>query len=359
MDQLDGQADCGVDSMCLTMNNFSQHGALRNWCKRCFSLSAFLCVVTLCAVGCRSHRQAKIAFIPQTEGTILWESAHVGAEVAADRTGAFVYWNAPTREDDIEGQISLVERVVNGNYQGLVLAPDQALALISPVRHALARGIPTVIIGSPLLMPAGGNLYYILNDDGMGGRMAAQRVVELLKGHGKVALLGMNPDVIGTMLRAHAFEEYLATNAPDVQIVERRMGSYNTLHEQQVAEDTLRAYPDLDVIVALMSTATDGALSALNATPANHSIKVIGFDEGGLPPFDRNRYLDSIIQEDARAMGQQAVELIQNKLLGKKVSSQILLQPKLITYDNYNSPAVRQMLSQDWTLGHWHWSPIQ
>lgn len=65
-----------------------------------------------------------------------------------DRTGASLYWRAPTREDDIETQISLVEHVAQGNYQGLVLAPDQALSLISPVRLVLSRRIPTVIIGS-------------------------------------------------------------------------------------------------------------------------------------------------------------------------------------------------------------------
>lgn len=309
--------------------------------------------------GCQSHKRARIAVIPQTEGTILWESAHVGAEMGADRTGSVVYWNAPTREDDVEAQIALVERVVNGGYQGLVLAPDQALALISPVRHALSRNIPTVVIGSPLLIPPGGNLSYIVNDDDSAGRIAAQRVAALLKGHGKVALLGMYPDVIGTMLRAHAFEEYLAVHEPGIQIVERRMGSYNTLHEQQVAADTLRSHPDLDVIVSLMSTTTDGALSAVNAIPANHTVKIIGFDGGGLPPFDRNKCLDAIIQENMRAMGEQAVELIHRRLLGQPVPSQVLVEPKLITADNYNSADVKEMLSQDWTLGHWHWSSIQ
>ncbi len=325
----------------------------------CLQIAGLASVLALCTAGCNSVRHARIAVIPQTEGTLLWEAAHVGAEVAADQTGTFIYWNAPTREDDVEAQIALVDRVINGNYQGLVLAPDQALSLISPVRRALARGIPTVIIGSPLPIPAGGNLSYILNDEVEGGRLAAQRVAALLHGHGTVAILGINPDVTGTMLCERAFEQALVQSSPGTRIVERRMGSFNVPHEQQVVEDTLKTHPDLDIVIALMSTTVDGALSVLDATPDRRAIKVIGFDIAGLAPFDRNANLDCVIQEDARTMGQKAVELIHARLLGQSVPALEYIHPTLITRENYNSPEVRQMLSQDWTLGHWRWSSIQ
>ncbi len=51
--------------------------------------------------------------------------------------------------------VGLIERAVAGEYAGMVIAPDQSLALVTPVRRALARGLPIVMIGSPLLIPAG------------------------------------------------------------------------------------------------------------------------------------------------------------------------------------------------------------
>jgi ribose transport system substrate-binding protein len=330
-------------------------------------LAGLACALAFCFASCKSHPQVRIAVIPQTEGTIYWEAAHTGAEQAADPAGISIYWTAPTREDDVEAQITLVNRVVDKHYRGLVLAPDQALSLITPVRRALAHGIPTVVIGSPLPIPPGGNLSYILNDDEEGGRFAAQRCALLLKGHGTVALLGINPDILGIMTRARAFEQFLAQNDPGIRIVEKHMGTFNAPHEQQMAEETLRANPSLNVIVALMPTTVDGTLSALNTAPEGHSVKVIGFDDTGLPPFDAARTgpfgqkssLDSIIQGDSRAMGQQAVELIQARLLGHPVPATVLLHPKLITRDNMNSPEVRVMLSQNWTLGRWRWSSIR
>ena len=290
---------------------------------------------------------------------MIWESAHVGVEMGADRTGASIYWNAPAREDDAEAQIALVDRVADGNYQGLVLAPDQALSLISPVRRVLARNIPTVIISSPLPIPAGGNLSYILNDDHAGGELAAKRVAELLQGQGSVAVLGINPDVTGTMIRERAFEEYLAEHDPEIHVVEKRMGSFNFPHELQAAEDTLRRHPDLDVIVALMATSVDGTLSALQTSTGAHRTRVIGFDVGGIPSFEHNPELDCIIQEDAHDMGEKAIEVIQARRRGQPAPAIIRIPPRVITQDNLNSEDIRDMLAQDWTLGHTHWSIIQ
>ncbi len=243
----------------------------------------------LCISACGSHPKVRIAVIPQTEGNQLWDPAHEGAENAADPAGISLYWNAPTREDDVEAQIGLIDRAVANNFQGLVLAPNQALSLITPVRRALEHGIPTVIIGSPLPIAPGGNLIYVLNDDEAGGRIAAQRVAKLLNGHGTVALLGINPDITGIMIRSRAFEEFLARNDPGIRIVEKRMGTFNVAHEQQEAEDTLRANPDLDVVVALMWPSIDGTSAALAATPENHHLKIIGFDPFGASSISTGR----------------------------------------------------------------------
>ena len=319
-----------------------------------------LAILAFCLSNCGTRPKIRIAVIPQTDGIPLWDIPHAAIEEAADRIGAIIYWNAPTREDDVEAQISLVEHVIDKNsYQGLILAPDQALALISPVRRALSRGIPTVILGSPLAMPASGNLYYILNNDEEGGRIAATRIAAILHGRGTVAVLGINPDIAGIMQRAHSFETYLQQNYPNIHIVEKRTGSYNIPREQQVAEDTLRVHPDLDAIVAFMWSSTNGALSATRILPDHHPIKIVGFDATILPQFDESSGLDSVVQEDSRAMGEQAIELIHLRQLKQPVHSLTLLHPTLITRDNINSAEVRKIFLTDWQYGHLHWNRMQ
>ena len=298
--------------------------------------------------SCRSKGQFTIAVIPRTSGTSLWEPAHVGAELAAHDVGAHIYWNATTREDDVQGQIALVEKVINRGYQGMVLAPDQSLALITPVRRAISAGIPTVIIGSPLPIPPGGKLTYILNDDDEAGRMAAMRVAQLLHGNGSVAILGFDPDIAGIMIRGRSLEKSLIQGYPQIKVVEKRMGSFNVPYDQQIAEETLRKNPDLNAIIALNSISTRAACSTLDRLNPGKTVKVVGFDDPDTPGWFQSARLDSLIIQNSREMGLEAIKAITAQIQGWPVAPETNLKPTLVNRENLHSPEIQKMLSMTW-----------
>jgi ribose transport system substrate-binding protein len=301
------------------------------------------------SVSCRKTRRVTIAVIPRTSGSLLWEPEHRGAQDAAESIGAQIYWNAPTREDDEAGQIALIEHVVAGNYHGLVLTPNQSLALITPVRRALAHGLPIVITSSPLPIPAGDSLSYILNDEEEGGHIAARRVAQLLHGRGTIAILGIDPDVRGIMLRTRSFERFLAQNSPEIHIVERHTGSFNVPHEQEVAEEALETHPDLDAIVTLMWPSARGAMSTIDNNPGRFKAKVLSFDPEDLSFTSPS--LDSVVVQNTRMMGNIAVKLIHARLNGKAMPALITLEPVLVTRANANSEEIRHMTTMDWRPG--------
>ena len=297
-------------------------------------------------IGCKIHRPASIAVVPRTSGTILWEPEDVGAQQAAAELGERIYWNASSREDDVDGQIALVDRVASGNYKGLVLAPDHSLALVTPVRRALANGLPIVIVGSPLPIPANADLSYVLNDEDAGGRLAAERVALLVHGQGAVALTGIDPDIAGILVRAKRIETFLTRHYPKIRIVARRTGTFNFAHEQEGAEEVLRGSPGLDVIIALTSTSLRGAVSAIESSHRSHTVKVVGFDPDSLP-FE-NSCLDSVIAQNTRAMGEQAIRILHARAQGQPLPPQITFEPLFITRENVNSQAVLEMLYVRW-----------
>jgi ribose transport system substrate-binding protein len=302
-------------------------------------------VALLSLSGCQRNSAVAIAVIPRTCGTIMWEPEHSGAQATALKLGARIYWNAPTREDDVEGQIALVERVSSENYQGIVLAPDQARSLITPIRRAMQRGLSIVVVGSPLPVPAGERLSYILNDDEAGGRIAGQRIAAILHGTGSVAILGIDSDITGIMTRARSLEEFLARNYPRIRII-KRTGSFNVPHEQQVAEETLKGNPDLDAVVALTATSTFGALSALGNVRSGRQIRIVGFDPDSLN-FD-NPHLDSIVIEDTQKMGVDAVRQVVAQIHGQSGPLVTQCEPLLVTRENVHSAEVSQLTSMDW-----------
>lgn len=310
---------------------------------------SLISVLNLC-VGCRRDPPT-IAVIPQTIGTSLWSGEYSGASSAAQKLNFKIYWNAPTREDDVEGQIALVEKaLVQHNCRGLVLTPNQSLALITPVRRAVASGIPTVITSTPLAIPPGPRLAYVLNDDEEGGRIAALHVGKVLHGAGSVAVMGIDPGVRGVMTRARSFESTLTQFYPGIKIIAKRLGSYNGPQEQQVAEEVLRRSPAPDVIVSLTSAATLAAFRTITDMRKTSAVKLIGFDQDiAFWPVQTGE-IDAVIVQDTYGMGEQAIQLIAELLQHKSVPLETKLKPMLVTRDNLDQPEIQHFVALNWGL---------
>jgi ribose transport system substrate-binding protein len=273
----------------------------------------------------------------------LWEPEHAGAAEASAKYNMRVYWNAPTREDDVQGQLALVQRIIDKRYAGLILAPDQSLALMTLVRRALAKDIPTVIVGTALPLKPGGKLAYILSDDEQAGRLAAQRIGLALHGKGSVAILGIDQDISGVLERVRSFESTLAQEYPQIKISEKRTGSFNVPFEQQTAEDVLNSTPKLDAILAVTTDSTRGAYSALVETGRVGKVRLVGCDQDLLMPLVTGE-MDSVIIQDTYQMGYRAIELIAAERRGEAIPALTRIDPKVVTRDNLSSPDVRRML---------------
>jgi ribose transport system substrate-binding protein len=141
--------------------------------------------------GCRRSAPT-IVVIPRTCGTLLWEAEHTGIVRAARAYGSNVYWNAPMREGDVQGQIDILTQALAHGDKGLIVSAVESLQLRISIHRALLAGTPVVVIGTDLGLAPGGKLAYVLNDEHSGGQMATRRIGELLHGQGTVAVLGIS-----------------------------------------------------------------------------------------------------------------------------------------------------------------------
>ena len=308
-----------------------------------------LFLVSGAITGCgKSNRE--IAVIPRTTAFTIWEAEHAGAELAASRYGMHIYWNAPTNEDDFQQQAALIERIISAKYPSLILAPDQPLALMAPVQRALRHGIRTVVIGSPLPLAAGGDLFYIVNDDEASGRLAAMRIGKVLDGHGRVAVVGVNPESLSDLTILHAFETALEQNYPGIVIAKRRTGTHNATEAQRIVDEILSTDHDVHAIFCLSTSASDGAIAALSARNLTGKIKLVGFEQSAeLANLIRLHQVDSIVAEDTYGMGYLAVQLLAHVQSQQSVPHERKIEPTLLTLDNINSPDIRNLVNTDWS----------
>src|SRR5437773_11916970 len=102
----------------------------------------------LATLGCGGKREAgglTIAVIPKGTSHVFWQSIHAGAEKAARELGVTIIWRGPLREDDRDSQVSEVEGFISRGVSGIVIAPLDEAALMSPVADAKRSIIPLVI----------------------------------------------------------------------------------------------------------------------------------------------------------------------------------------------------------------------
>ena len=158
---------------------------------RATTISSCVLSVSLLAVACGGGRETpspgtlRIAVVPKGSTHEHWKRVHAGADKAAAEyrqagVPVDVLWKAPIREDDREQQVQVVEGFISQRVNGLVLAPLDSHALLRPVEEAAQAGVPTVIFDSALADPAKA-VSYVSTDNGKGGRLAAQRMGEVLQ----------------------------------------------------------------------------------------------------------------------------------------------------------------------------------
>ncbi len=303
----------------------------------------------LAAAGCSQVPSKTIYVIPETTAQELWEGEHAGVESAALGTAWKIHWNGPSREDDIEGQINLVQNATNANAGGIVLTPVHAIALTTVVRRAISQGIPIVIVGSPLPMLEEAKLYQILNDDAQGGRLAADRMGEVLGGKGEVGLLGFNPDIVSTMQVANAFEGEMRSKFPGIRLVARHKGSFRSGEAEQQAEEMLLANPQLNGLAGIGVTSTRAAYIALKNTGRINAVTLVGCDQDlDLMYYLRHGEIDSIVAQNTPEMGLRAVQAIQAQSEHRAFPVITRLAPVLVTRENIDRPEIQKVLTMNW-----------
>lgn len=294
------------------------------------------------------HKPAPtIAAIPRTCGTVLWETEHTGIERVAAADGIDVYWNAPMREDDVQGQIEVLTTAIGRGVEGVILTPVEALPLRTPVYRALEHGTPVVVVATDLGLAPSGKLAYVLNDEQRGGQMAARQIGALLQGQGTVAVMGISNQLTSTAERARSLETTLAAEFPAIHVVFRSLELPTVSQEQQAAEKLLAREAGVDAIVALSEGSTRGAYYALTEFDKTARVHLVGFDQNLMAPV-RTGGIDAVIMQNTYRMGRAAMTLMEEELHGGARQDHVVLEPLLVTRANLDSAAVKEALDLGW-----------
>lgn len=302
----------------------------------------FLCIQPQ---GCTRGSHRSVAVIPRLSSDAHWLSFHVGIMEAAEKAGLGAHWSGPSEDSNSAEQIELAEEAIDQRVYGIILEPRTLVATNRVIRKAAGQRIPVVIIAEGSGMPEGEHIYHLLNDTNETGRLIAQRVKEIVHGDGEVAILGLRSEIPGNIERADAIGDALKRSAPDLEITKKSMESYSISYEQLEAGEFIRSHPRLKVIVALNSQETFAVAAAVRSENAMQRIKIIGCDQTlALFLMLRAGALDSMVVQDMRSMGRQAIDILARDRNGLPAPAVTVVKPLLLTTANIDTEAVQQAI---------------
>lgn len=317
---------------------------------RLLALFAFAVVAGCGGSDSPGADRLSIAVIPKGTTHEFWRSVHAGAlqaaeELSSEGTPVEVIWKGPLREDDREQQVQVVEGFLSQGVDGIVLAPLDDRALVRPVEEAWRAGVPVTIIDSDLQSEE--IVSFVATDNRQGGRLAADRVAELLDGSGNVLLLRYQEGSASTREREEGFLEQLQAQYPGVRVVSTDQYAGPTRETaKRASENLLNRYgSEIQAIFTPNESSTVGMLLALQDMGMIGNVAFVGFDASEtLVNALRAGQLQGLIVQNPMRMGYLGVRAMVDHLRDVPVEKRLDTGVTVITPENIDQPELRELL---------------
>ncbi len=300
------------------------------------SVLMFAAVLGLSAGGCnRSNATFKhrIVIVTKALDSEFWKTLESGAEEAArQHPDIELSVLAPEREINIDQQVSILEDQILKKVSALAVVPG-GIAEVTPVLDkAKAAGIPVLIVDNDTPWP--GKLCYIGTDNRVGGKLAADYLVKILGGHGKVAIIRGVLGVVSHDDRVAGFQDAIA-QAPGIQLVTIQPANSERALGLTVMENLLTSHPDLNAVFATNDQMALGAMEGVAAQHLSGKIFIVGFDAGKeAVRAVKSGTVSAVIAQYPANMGKQAVEAAIKAIQGQPVPKVIDTGTALVTKEN-------------------------
>jgi len=313
-------------------------------------LGSFACSRGRGNVGAEGGSQLRIAVIPKGTTHEFWKSVHAGAVKASRELGVDIVWKGPLKEDDLKGQIDVVDSFVAQGVSGIVLAPLSDKGLSASVRASVKAKIPVVVFDSDL--QGEDHSSFVATDNVAAGRMAAEELARRTGDRGNVVVLRYQE---GSASTAHREQGFLAAikEHPNIHVVsENQYGGATTESAFNASENLLAAQKaesgGVQAIFTPNESTTFGMLLALRKANLAGKIHFVGFDSSDkLVRAVREGTIDALVVQNPFNIGYVAVKTMTEHLRGQPIEKRIDTGARVVTNANLNSQEVVDLIHPD------------
>ena len=188
--------------------------------------------------------------------------------------------NGTQSEEDVSGQVNLVEQMMAQGVAAIVIAPADSQALISVLDRARKQGIVIVNIDNKLdagvLAQRNLQIPFVGPDNRAGARKAGEYLAQHLEQGAPVAILEGIPSAFNAIQRKQGFVD--AMDAAGMNIVTSQSANWEMAQANQVASGILNEHPEVKALLCANDSMALGANAAARQAGKGGEVRIIGFD---------------------------------------------------------------------------------
>jgi ribose transport system substrate-binding protein len=293
-------------------------------------------------------KKIRLAYIAKGQQDVYWQSVKKGLDQAVKEANAAgqdveVFWDAPLKDGDKDAQITLVENYIAQKVDGIILCPLDDKALVAPAAKAHNEGIPLVIVDSTLDYKE--TVAFVGTDNFKGGQLDGEELARELNDKGNVVMLRYNPGSASCAEREAGFLDAISKH-PSLKILSS--DNYAGVTEATALDNgsnLLTAYKgEVDGVFTPNESSTNGMLLALEHAGLAGKVKFVGFDGGtkNVAALQAGE-INALVLQYPYQMGYQGVKVMLDHLAGKTVPDKVDTGATLVTKENFDSPAVKEL----------------
>ena len=290
------------------------------------------------AGGGGGQQQYKLTFIQGVKGDEFYITMNCGVQEAARQLGATVDVQGPD-QFDATLQTPIVNAVTAQKPDAVLIAPNDAKAMIAPLTQMKAAGIKIVLVDTTL-EEKGIAESEIASDNLAGGKAAAEALAKLTNESGDVMVINVKPGISTTDLRAQGFEEGIK-QYPGIKYIGQQYSQNDPVKAASIATATIAKSPNLKGIFGTNLFSAEGAANGLRSSGKQEQVSIVGFDAG---PAQVKALQDGVVQalvmQKPAEIGRLGVEQAVKALKGEQTTKEIPTGFVVATQDNMNDPEV-------------------
>lgn len=208
------------------------------------------------------------------------KGAQAQAEILGRELGVEIVVDyMPPSIADVALQNAILEKAAASQPHGIAVDPVDAVGHMMAIKCIRDQGIPVVLFDSP---SPDASFTSVGNNFAQQGIIAAERLVKLIGGVGKVAVMQGYPSAPNHKERYEA-QMAILRNYPCITIVDGGIDNDDIETARQQASAVLEAHPDLSGYLCCDASGPIGIATAIKTAGKVGKVKVVGMD--GIKPI--------------------------------------------------------------------------